>query len=201
MDRVKKTIGIDAYTLKTLSTGIGFYLFYLLKELIPIRSDCLFILYTRASEGDFTALQSFPNVKIKSLPLISSMHSLWIQTSLTLALYQDCPDYFWAPAQMIAIFIPKKTKTILTVHDFVYRFFPDTMCGSRRLLMKWTAGFFYRSADSIFCNSKGTANKLQQFYRIKSASIITPPLKETIAPRHPVACREFINQYGLIFKG
>ncbi|NDE82464.1 MAG: glycosyltransferase family 1 protein, partial [Chlamydiia bacterium] len=168
---------------------------------IPIRSDCLFILYTRSSEGDFTSLEGFPNVKIYSMPLMSLPDSLWVQTRLTLALYRDRPDYFWAPAQMMPILIPKKTKTILTVHDFVYLLFPDTMCVSRRLLMKWTGVVFYRSADSIFCNSQGTANKLKSFYGVDTASVITPPLKETIEPKNPIACREFINQYGLIFKG
>ena len=68
MDRIKKTIGIDAHSLKHLSGGIGFYLFYLLKELIPIRSDCMFILYTSSSD-DFTSLEDFPNLKIYSMPL------------------------------------------------------------------------------------------------------------------------------------
>ena len=200
MDRIKKTISIDAHSLKHLSGGIGFYLFYLLKELIPIRSNCMFILYTSSSDGDFTSLEGFPNVKIYSMPLMSLPDSLWIQTRLTLALYRDRPDYFWAPAQMMPIFIPKKTKTILTVHDFVYRLAPNTMSLFRKLLMKSMKGFFYKSADSIFCNSAGTADKLKRFYGIKTASVITPPLKETIGYRNFLECHGILDKYGLNFK-
>ena len=199
MDRIKKTIGIDAHSLKHLSGGIGFYLFYLLKELIPIRSDCMFILYTSSSD-DFTSLEDFPNLKIYSMPLMSLPDSLWVQTRLALALYRDRPDYFWAPAQMIPILIPKKTKTILTVHDFVYRLAPNTMSLFRKLLMKSMRGFFYKSANSIFCNSQGTANKLKSFYEVDAASVITPPLKETIAHRDSLECQGVMDKYGLNFK-
>ncbi|MEI8328767.1 MAG: glycosyltransferase family 1 protein [Chlamydiia bacterium] len=194
------TIGIDAFVLKNLSGGISFYLFCLLKQLIPMRPHWLFILYTTSPSGDFAELLQFSNVRIRSIRAFSSFHSLWIQTSLAIALYQDSPDFFWAPAQIMPLVIQKKIKTILTVHDFVYRISPQSISKSRYYLMHLFSGLFYRSADYIFCNSKGTANKLKLFYGIDSTDVVTPPLKDTITHKKGYECRDVLKKYGLHYK-
>ncbi len=194
------TIGIDAFVLKNLSGGISFYLFCLLKQLIPMRPNWLFILYTRSPIGDFSELLQFPNVRIRSISTFSSFHSLWTQTSLAVALYQDSPDFFWAPAQIMPLVIQKKIKTIITVHDFVYRIAPESISRSRYYLMHLFNGLSYRSADYIFCNSKGTAKKLKLLYGIDSTDIVTPPLRDTITHKKAYECRDVLKKYGLHYK-
>ena len=91
----KITLGVDAAPLSRISGGIGFYLFYILDELIQLRSDVLFVLYTTSKKGDFLHFEHYDNVQIRPILYLGKRHSLWTQTTLAYFVWKDDLDYFW----------------------------------------------------------------------------------------------------------
>lgn len=76
-------IGLDATPLVDLSGGIGCYIFYLLDQLIPLAPGTEFILYAPSDKGDIAHFKKYKNAQIRSIPFLSSCHSLWGQTTLS----------------------------------------------------------------------------------------------------------------------
>lgn len=174
-------IGLDAAPLVKLEGGIGYYIFYLLDALIPLHPTSQFILYTFSKMEHF---KKYPNVVIRPLPLHVGSHSLWSQTQLPLALYKDGIDLFWGTTQSIPILSPP-CKTLLLIHDFVYKLYPPTISSFKGALLSALSPAMIRKATYIVCNSQGTGKKLSAFYGRQVDLILTPPLKTSISYRTP----------------
>lgn len=174
-----KKIGLDAVPLTQLPCGVGYYIFYLLEALIPLHPNTQFYLYTF---GELEAFKHYPNVIIRPVPLRVGSHALWGQTQLPRALRQDGIDLFWGTTQTIPLLAPKRCKTVLLVHDFVYKLYPKTVSTLKGTLLSLLSPAMVRKADAIVCNSKGTQEKLAHFYGRNGDLILTPPVKTAYEP-------------------
>lgn len=193
-------IGVDAVPLMKLSGGIGYYLFYLLEELIPVKSDCTFYFYTTQPHGDFDHFLKYPNVVIRSLSAFPYSHSLWGQTTLAYALYRDEIDLFWGSTQSIPLIKRRRLKTLMTVYDFTYLLYPKTVSTLKCLYLKLFSRRMLRKADALTPISQGTAEKLRLYYRLAPGEIITPPLKKTIVKQDATVTAVFLERKGLKLK-
>lgn len=172
-----RKIGLDAVPLMQLPCGIGYYIFYLLEALIPLHPDTQFYLYTF---GELEAFRQYPHVVIRPVPLRVGSHALWGQTQLPHALRQDGIDLFWGTTQTIPLLAP--CKTVLLVHDFVYKLYPRTVSTLKGALLSLLSPAMVRKADAIVCNSTATQEKLAHFYGRRADLILTPPVKTAYEP-------------------
>lgn len=193
-------VGIDAVPLQKLNGGIGYYIFYLLDELVQQKSSDRFILYAFSERGDIAHFKKYKNVTLRSIPFLSMFHSLWCQTTLAYALYRDKIDIFWGTTQSIPLVRRKRMKTILTVYDFVYLLFSQTMGTCKSYYLKWLSPFMLKGADVRVPISKGTGSRLLQHYGLSYHFVLTPPIRSTLQYRSEADILPKIQPLGLSFK-
>ena len=174
-------MGVDASALNQLPCGIGYYVFYLLSELVSLRPDWHFFLYCFSEEGQISFFKKFSHVTICPLRCFAYAHSLWMQTTLSYALYKNPVDIFWGAAQLLPLISSKSIKKVLTQHDFVFRLFPQSVSTLKCYFLKLFSKTMIRSAHFILCNSQATADKLAYFYQRNTHLVLHPPLKTTLS--------------------
>jgi glycosyltransferase involved in cell wall biosynthesis len=173
-------IGIDAVPLQRLNGGIGYYLFYLLTELIKLRPNDQLILFIFEKTVEIDVFAKHPNVEIICYSNFSLGHRIWSQTVLSYACVRNKIDLFWGPTQSIPLLKRRGMKTLITIHDFVYRLYPETTPLVSRIYFRLFSKWMLKTANRIIAVSNGTANKLAEFYDLKVNAIIEPPLKTPI---------------------
>lgn len=86
---------------------------------------------------------------------------VWFYTKLIRDLRRHPVDIFWSPNQLLPPGIPKKTRTILTVHDFTFIKHPETMSTLCRWNLRLRGEAAIRKADVLVAVSKTTADDLK----------------------------------------
>jgi glycosyltransferase involved in cell wall biosynthesis len=85
----------------------------------------------------------------------------WFYSSLIHDLHRFPVDVFWSPNQILPPFIPLCTKIIMTVHDFTYIKYPETMGILSRWNLRWRGLSSMRRADILVAVSETTASDLR----------------------------------------
>lgn len=171
-------IGIDARSLSYRLTGIGIYLKHLLEEIQ--RKDHTNHYYLLSNTLINFELKNPKWFKIEGKFKRKFLSTLWMQFRVPLIVYRYNMDLFWGPRHNLPLFLPSRVKTVLTVHDLVHRFYPETMALPNlfieRMLMRWS---LLRS-DRIIADSQSTASDIKSLYRVCQNKI------NTIHPGVPV---------------
>lgn len=176
-------IGIDASALVNQHTGIGNYISPILETLQRTQPQLRFILYSNRPI-------SFPKGAQTSFRVSNSNRRgpYWQNTTLLQMLHADRPDVFWGASGFLPISTPRRTATVITLYDMVYRFAPKTM----PLLSRWGRRLFQpiaaRQADRIVAISAATASDVSAYYG-RNADAIVPPVVDAAfipASRHEV---------------
>lgn len=155
-------IGIDIKCLRYNNAGIGRYLRCILDALQKIDSQNEYLLFA-PTEAPFEP--TAPNFKVKvckseiKLPGI-----LWQQSTLPGIIRENALDIFWGPEQTLPVGNTGKTIRVLTVHDLVYKRFPETMAKSVLWVNKIFGNKSIEVADAICPVSKFTQNEIAHFY-------------------------------------
>ncbi|HSW87234.1 MAG TPA: glycosyltransferase family 1 protein [Rhabdochlamydiaceae bacterium] len=190
-------VGVDATALVDPYSGIGCYLFHLLKELVVLRKDCVFYLYTASDERHLHFFKQCDNVIIRKKTLFSFWLSIWLQTTVAYCCWQEKLDVFWGPAQAVPLLKRKAMKSILTLHDFTYLLYPKTVPTKKCLFLRTFSRWIFKKSDQIISVSQGTANRLFQYYGLKFHSIIQPPLKPEIKFKEKKDSESLLVSHGL----
>lgn len=93
-------------------------------------------------------------------PKISFRYGGWFYCQFPLALRNHPVDVLWEPTQLLPWIIPSKIKTVLTIHDFTFLKFPETMTIRCRMNLKAMSFRSYKRADFFTPVSQTTANDL-----------------------------------------
>ncbi|MFA0888106.1 MAG: glycosyltransferase family 4 protein [Synergistales bacterium] len=88
----------------------------------------------------------------------------WFYTKLPFLLQRHPVDVFWSPLQTLPFGIPEHTKAVVTIHDFTYLKYPETMSALRRWNLKFLAVRTVKRADLLVAISKTTAKDLAVLY-------------------------------------
>jgi glycosyltransferase involved in cell wall biosynthesis len=155
-------IAVDARVLANPLTGIGRYTYELLEQMI--------------SQGHHWFLYSDRplQVKLPSNPRVSVRHGRASARSVT-GLYwsqwhyrrwarQDVVDLFWSPRHHLPLFLPRHISRVVTIHDLVWKKFPETMPLKSLWLERLLMGPSVRSSDRVICVSKFTASEVSRHY-------------------------------------
>jgi glycosyltransferase involved in cell wall biosynthesis len=174
---VRLKVGIDATALVAKPTGVGNYVRALLEPMVVAHEEAQFILFS----NDEVAFPRYPNVRFRiSQPKRRGPY--WQNTQLRHMLNEERPDTYWATNGLLPLLRPRGMGTVLTVHDLVYKFAPETLptvsLWGRRLGQRAAVS----SADRIVVVSQATGHDAAQAYR-RAADAVIPPLVNPIFKR------------------
>lgn len=153
-------IGIDARSISHQYTGVANYILNVLTILGEIDLLNEYFLY---SNRDFSMpVESDRWHKCIGQGITIRNGTLWVTVSLHRMLERDNIDVLWCPMQVTPLL--KTCRTVLTVYDFVWHFFPETMSASNLLISRLFIPRSIKRADRIVCISKSTAADLARLF-------------------------------------
>lgn len=179
-------IGVDLRCLQGgQKTGVEEYAFNLISELLKVDRKNEYILFfnsfgeSKINSGDLSA---YANVEIKMFHYPNKVLNLCFW-------YLGWPKIDQMLGGVDVLFLPninfaawsRKVKTILTVHDLSFEYYPEAFSWKRRF---WH--FFINSrklaekVDRIIAVSESTKSDLMSLYQIKKAKIRTVPSAVTL---------------------
>lgn len=183
-------IAIDAHNLENPRTGVGTYLFNLIKEwermhIKGMSAGISFILYFKEKipddilslHGRDENLQGVFNVEILKSPLGLKSNALFMHYSVSKASKKNKADILFSPNY----FIPKlyKGRSVVTIHDLIYEAAPDLYNWpgflDKLFLRKWSRRSAER-ADMILAPSNFTKKEVIKHYKINPDKIKVTPL-------------------------
>ena len=156
-------IAIDARPLASPLTGIGRYTDSLVRRLVQ-SDDHEWFLYSDRPLA--TALPARDNVTVRIGNARSgSPGSLrWAQWEYVRWAKQDRIETFWSPRHHLPLLLPKRIKKVVTIHDFVWKRYPETMQRKNYWLEKLLMPPSIRIADQVICVSRFTQTELVAFF-------------------------------------
>ena len=178
-------IAVDIRPLSHTITGIGRYTLSVLSRMMQGSAHQWF-LYSDAPLADEIALPSpyvFRAPKVK--PPLSS--SLLAQTLFPCWAMRDRVELFWSPRHHLPLFMPRKIKCIVTIHDVVWVRHPETMTHGGRLLEQLLMRPSIRVADGVICVSDFTRRELKAIFSVAESKILVTPLAATAPPTNGTA--------------
>ncbi len=192
-----KRVGVDASILVKLHGGVSYYVFYLLDELVRLKTDWHFFLYAPEDSGDIQHFKQYKNVTIRSYPYFSYKNAIWRNLVLPFVVRKDRLYAFWETVYLFRFLMPRKVKHFVTVHDFVAYLFPETMSTLHGFYHKCVTKHALESADFLFLNSQGTEKRLHEFFKLKNSTLIYPPSKPEMFYRERSAVQPFLEKQDL----
>lgn len=162
-------IGIDASrAVRSNRTGTENYSFELIKQIINLDHKDHLRLY--APHESFEKIGSGPQVEWKILPEAR----LWSQLTLSKELRRNEPDVLFVPSHVIPLL--SKVKSVVTIHDLAYRFFPQSYSNFDRRYINFATSVSVSKASKIIVPSHATKNDLVKLHKIDPKKIVVIPL-------------------------
>lgn len=185
-------IGIDATALVARPTGVGNYISRLLVPMVHAHPEAEFILFSN-DEVSFPAL---PNVRVRaSKPKRRGPY--WQNTHLRAMLAEERPSVFWATNGLLPVWRPRDMASVVTVHDLVYKFAPETLpfvsLWGRRIGQRMAVA----AADKLICVSQATAIDAAGAYGRKADAIIPPLADDSFKRPAPTEISSVLQRLGL----
>ncbi len=140
--------------------GTRVYIKNLLKYFGKLDSTSEFLIYHKKEFNSELAPPEFPNYKIikKSWPLF------WTQLRLSSALLREKPDVLWMPMHNIPYFRSGKMKTVVTIHDLAFKYFPEMFTRRELWKLNFLAGLAIQRCDKVVTISQSSKEDILKFY-------------------------------------
>ena len=193
------TIGFDAKRIYNNSTGLGSYgrnlLHYLIKW-FPQYNYKLFVHndYYRPSPYKYTAFKDKTIVSDHFLP------NLWRSTEIIKDIAQNQVDIFHGISNELPFSLPRKVKSIVTIHDIIFQKFPDYFPLLDRQVYKYKVNRACMEANAIVAVSESTRNDLIADFGVSSEKVfvINPTWGREFEYEHTNWYMEFLRlKYNL----
>lgn len=158
-------IGIEAERANNpQKTGVEHYAKQLILHLAQIDSQNTYVLFLRHKpEGWFFKLPK--NFKIKVIPF----PIFWTQLRLSWEMLFHPVDVLFIPASALPLIHPRKS--VVTIHDVAWKYFPESFTGFMRRFLEWSTKFAVDSASKIIAVSESTKKDLMKFYNLDPSKI------------------------------
>lgn len=192
-------VAVDAFPLAShIHSGIPKYVFKTLEALAALDKDNRYFLYS-FSDFDFPAGGNVEKRRLYPTKGKALGGMTWFFTLGVLQMAKDKTDIFWGTRQMLPLFLPKKTKKIVTVYDLVWHYYPETMQRGNLLQIRLFTRRSIKSADHIITISQATANSLTEVVGVPRERVrVIYPAADGYAPMDKDESSEYISQkYGI----
>lgn len=168
-------LAFDARPLSGSLTGIGRYTHELLKAMVALRPNQRWLALSHQP--------IHPDVKIPEvIETLCSNWSfpadgvVWSQTALPILLRKIRPSIFWSPRHHLPMWgVPKNVKLMLTVHDLVYKHFPQTMRTSNLWAERLLFDRSLKRADSVMAVSRFTKKEIESTFPSEARKVTVVP--------------------------
>jgi len=159
------TIGIEAERANNpLKTGVEHYAKQLILHLAKIDSTNSYILYLRTKpQAWFLSLPKNFRIKVMPFPIF------WTQIRISIEMLLNPVDVLFIPASALPLIHPKKS--VVTIHDLAWRYFPGSFTWFMKIFLQWSTGFAVKRASQIIAVSQSTGRDLVKFYGIEEKKI------------------------------
>jgi glycosyltransferase involved in cell wall biosynthesis len=140
--------------------GTRVYIKNVLDRLGALTSNDQFLLY---HQKDFDPLL-VPKVHSTYVDKKIPYKFCWTQTRLAFELNKDKPDVLWMPIQQIPLIVSKEIKTVVTIHDLAWKYFPENYKQLNRLKLDFFAQTAIKRADKLIAVSESTKKDILKFF-------------------------------------
>ena len=147
--------------------GTRIYIKNVLDHLGGVGEKDSFFIYLKGEINKELDFKKFPNYS----PKRSSAYFFWTQLKLSSELRRDNPQVLWMPLQTIPFFMDKKIKTVVTIHDLAFKFFPDHFPPKDRFLLSLFTRKAIEGATKIIAVSENTKKDIQEQFGVKEEKI------------------------------
>jgi glycosyltransferase involved in cell wall biosynthesis len=161
-------IAIDGIRLSRKPSGVTFILISIIKQLAVEQPEWeLYVLLRTNLHPSIEQIFFEKNIRLVISPLkfFNNVSLIWSLFKLNTEVRKLKPNYFFSPNSLLfPLFLDRKVKNILFVHDLVFKLFPETMSTLNKIQMILLFRFSLRKASIIWCNSYYTKNELTKYY-------------------------------------
>jgi len=158
-------IAIDARPLAAPLTGIGQYTKSLVQRLAGVLgNNHEWFLYSDRPLTTILPVAGNVSVRTGNASGGSPGSLRWAQWEYVRWAKHDRIDTFWSPRHHLPLLLPKETRTVVTIHDLVWKRYPETMQRKNYWLERILMGPSIRRADHIIAVSGFTAGEITHFY-------------------------------------
>lgn len=162
-------IGIDMRAFVRIGTGMPRVLRQTLNELAEIDGKNSYYLY---SDRDFDCL--FPSARWHKrfhnrFPFLPG--TVWLYTDARRMIADDQLDLFWGPGGYLPPGLPASVTRVITIHDVVWKKYPNTMGAFNRLTNRLLAERSIREASALIAVSKSTAAEIHSLLGVPESRI------------------------------
>jgi glycosyltransferase involved in cell wall biosynthesis len=191
-------IGIDARPLARGQAGISRVAYSTVRELERLDDHNQYYLYCNRH---FDLPFENPRWQKTVQPLYSLLPgSLWLQSrAFARAARNDGLDVFWGTSFILPAGLPKATRKVLTIHDLVWRRYPQSMSWYNRMLSRAYTERSISRADVIVAFSQSTKRDLESELQVPAEKIKVMRLgvDAHFRPSEPArAARRIAQKYG-----
>jgi len=148
--------------------GTRIYIQNLLKNFGLEDTRDRFLIYHRKKFNSQLEFPEFENYEIIKKPF----PFWWTQTRFAWEVFREKPDILWMPMHSLPFFRPKKTRTIVTIHDLAFKFFPDHFPKKDLRRLNFFTDYAVRHSDKLIAISNSTKRDILKIYpKIKEEKI------------------------------
>ncbi len=153
-------IGIEAERANhPQKTGVEHYAKQLILHLAKLDRKNNYVLYLRSKPQDwFFGLPKNFKIKVMPFPIF------WTQIRISLEMFWNSVDVLMIPASALPIIHPKRS--VITIHDIAWKFFPESFTWFNRTFLEISTGFAVDNARRIITVSASTKRDLFRYYQV-----------------------------------
>jgi glycosyltransferase involved in cell wall biosynthesis len=140
--------------------GTRVYLLNMLRRFGSLSPTDEFLIYHKNNFNPELTPPEFPNYKINKI----KSPIFWTQARLAYELAGDKPDVLWMPMHNIPLLKNKKIKTVVTIHDLAYKYFPEYFPKKDLFLLNLLGDMAIKKADKIIAISESTKKDILKLY-------------------------------------
>ncbi|HLN18815.1 MAG TPA: glycosyltransferase family 1 protein [Patescibacteria group bacterium] len=148
--------------------GTRVYIAQCLKYFGKLDPASQFLVYHKGEFNPELAPPDLPNYAIikKHLPYF------WTQTRFAGHLLKSKPDVLWMPMHNIPVFRHPGMKTVVTIHDLAWKYFPETFTKKDLFKINLLTWLAVHLSDKIITVSESSKKDILKFYpKVKSENI------------------------------
>lgn len=140
--------------------GTRVYIKNMLKYFGALDPASEFLIYHKTRFNPELEPPKFPNYKImkRDWPLF------WTQLRLSPSLYRRKPDALWMPMHNIPFLVSKKIKTVVTIHDLAFKYFPECFTKKELWKLNFLAQMAIMRSDKLITISESSKRDILKFY-------------------------------------
>jgi glycosyltransferase involved in cell wall biosynthesis len=140
--------------------GTRVYILNLLRQFGKVAPNEDFSIYHKTSFNAELAPPAFSNYKIEALGKFPA----WTHTRFAWEIFASKPDVLWIPLHNLPWLRRPSLKTVVTIHDLAFKFFPEYFTKKDLFKLNLLADHAIKKADKIIAISNSTKNDILKIY-------------------------------------